>query len=327
MEDFSELLLHLYRMSRELPVEQFQDAALGLLRSILRFDSGYWGTGLIDASGLHVNSVHTCNFSPDFWAAYEEVKARDLVAPLVLERVGRTVNWDAARLFNGRANAAMRGHAMRFEACQGLSTTVMIPELGIMTFTSLYRADPSRSYSEDERRFVEAVMPHLAEALNLNRALHLPSLAAEPGAGRNLAIVDRQGVIYNAEPEFFELALLEWPDFRGLRIPADMLACFAAGGVYAGRQITLSARPVDDLLVVRGRWHTRLDELSPRERVAAGHYGQGLQHKEVARAMGCSPATARKHLQNAYRKLGVSDKAELARLLDGHREASAGSPQ
>jgi predicted transcriptional regulator len=57
-------------------------------------------------------------------------------------------------------------------------------------------------------------------------------------------------------------------------------------------------------------------------------FSTGASYKEIARDLGIAPTTARHHLREIYRKLGVSDKAALAHkllaqndseiVLDGH---------
>jgi DNA-binding CsgD family transcriptional regulator len=48
--------------------------------------------------------------------------------------------------------------------------------------------------------------------------------------------------------------------------------------------------------------------LTPREREALSHVMTGRTAQWIARAMGISPRTVTKHLENAYRKLGVSNR-------------------
>jgi DNA-binding NarL/FixJ family response regulator len=47
----------------------------------------------------------------------------------------------------------------------------------------------------------------------------------------------------------------------------------------------------------------------------AEHYAQGLSHKEVAQLLRVAPNTVRTQLASVYRKLGIGDKATLARRL------------
>jgi DNA-binding NarL/FixJ family response regulator len=49
--------------------------------------------------------------------------------------------------------------------------------------------------------------------------------------------------------------------------------------------------------------------LTEREAVVIGMLARGLQTKQVAAALGISAKTADRHIQNAYRKMGVSSRA------------------
>jgi DNA-binding NarL/FixJ family response regulator len=49
--------------------------------------------------------------------------------------------------------------------------------------------------------------------------------------------------------------------------------------------------------------------LTEREAEVVGMLARGLQTKEVARTLGISVKTADHHVQNAYRKIGVSTRA------------------
>jgi DNA-binding CsgD family transcriptional regulator len=49
--------------------------------------------------------------------------------------------------------------------------------------------------------------------------------------------------------------------------------------------------------------------LTEREVEVVGWLARGLQTKQVARQLGISPKTADRHIQNAYRKIGVSSRA------------------
>jgi DNA-binding NarL/FixJ family response regulator len=46
--------------------------------------------------------------------------------------------------------------------------------------------------------------------------------------------------------------------------------------------------------------------------------GNGLFYKQIAQALGLSVSTVRTHLYNAYRKLGVSDRAQAILLAREH---------
>lgn len=58
-----------------------------------------------------------------------------------------------------------------------------------------------------------------------------------------------------------------------------------------------------------------LDLLSRREREVIYLVGRGLSRKECARLCGISPHTVSEYTKNAYRKLGISNRVEAARLI------------
>jgi len=65
-----------------------------------------------------------------------------------------------------------------------------------------------------------------------------------------------------------------------------------------------------------------LASLSPREAEVARLFGMGQSYKAVARTLGSSPATVRHHLRQAYAKLGITSKVQMARLVCGQTTES-----
>ena len=55
--------------------------------------------------------------------------------------------------------------------------------------------------------------------------------------------------------------------------------------------------------------------LAPRELGAATLYAHGHSYKDIALALGLSPATVRTYLRSAYGLLGVRNKVELVSAL------------
>ena len=67
----------------------------------------------------------------------------------------------------------------------------------------------------------------------------------------------------------------------------------------------------------------REDSLSPREREIAEAYANGDTYHAIAGRLNLAPSTVRTHLSAIYRKLGVSSKLELHKVLQGGRPAVA----
>jgi DNA-binding CsgD family transcriptional regulator len=58
-------------------------------------------------------------------------------------------------------------------------------------------------------------------------------------------------------------------------------------------------------------------ELTPRERAVLAHVADGRTNAEVAQVLGISPLTVRKHLENAYEKLGVHTRTAAVAAVFG----------
>jgi HD-GYP domain-containing protein (c-di-GMP phosphodiesterase class II) len=89
----------------------------------------------------------------------------------------------------------------------------------------------------------------------------------------------------------------------------DQAAAELVREVEAGRHDPDAVTAVLDAL---GQEAPRLERpagLSEREAEVIGLLARGLQTKQVARALGISVKTADRHVQNAYRKIGVSTRA------------------
>ncbi len=63
-----------------------------------------------------------------------------------------------------------------------------------------------------------------------------------------------------------------------------------------------------------------IEALSKRELEIAHMYAQGDQYHQIASRLYIAPSTVRTHLSSIYRKLGVSSKLELHKVLEGDRD-------
>jgi DNA-binding NarL/FixJ family response regulator len=92
----------------------------------------------------------------------------------------------------------------------------------------------------------------------------------------------------------------------------------------AGR---LDADAVAAVVEAAGQRAPRIERpagLTEREAEVVGMLARGLQTKQVARALGISVKTADRHVQNAYRKIGVSTRAAATLFAMQHGLAAWG---
>jgi DNA-binding NarL/FixJ family response regulator len=127
------------------------------------------------------------------------------------------------------------------------------------------------------------------------------------------------GVIEFASPS--SRALLK--RYLGLdngRIPAWILARRKLTLLAGDRSLHIRVARTGDLqLLMLEERDARLERLSAREREVLDHVLLGKANDAIALELGIARATVAKHLEHAYRKLGVHNRTAAAALLDSTR--------
>jgi DNA-binding CsgD family transcriptional regulator len=72
-------------------------------------------------------------------------------------------------------------------------------------------------------------------------------------------------------------------------------------------------------LARRARPRGPLNGLTPREGEVLGHVAEGRTNAEIGWLLDVSPETVRKHLENAYAKLGVHTRTAAVALFGNAR--------
>lgn len=311
------LLLSVYRASRELPLDQFQATAMTLLEPWLRFDFAQWGRGPITPNAVTKRHVYLHNEGPDVLAAYDEIKGQDTVAEIAWARSSGVLAYCPADMFAVRAKAGIRAYTQRFEHNNNLLWYDVNHAQAFARWVSFYRADPNRRYADGDADLARFLVPHLFEALAINRIACLEHLR-EGGQERHyhLAIADRQGNFVHAEAGFAALLRNEFGADGATRLPEAALADVVERGRYTGRSVVLILARSPELLFLKLRPTRPADRLTPRELEVARALAKGGTHKSVARALCMAPSTARNHVDAIHRKLGIHKSTELVAHLD-----------
>jgi DNA-binding NarL/FixJ family response regulator len=101
-------------------------------------------------------------------------------------------------------------------------------------------------------------------------------------------------------------------------LSVDQAAASLGGEARAGR---LDTDAVGAVLEAAGHEKPRIERpagLTEREVEVVALLARGLQTKQVAHALGISVKTADRHVQNSYRKIGVSTRASAALFAMEH---------
>ncbi|BEP51261.1 LuxR C-terminal-related transcriptional regulator [Variovorax sp. V116] len=316
LHDFSELLLRLYRLSHELPIDAFQDAALDLIKPVLAFDSSMWGTATRTDSGIDIHTIHLHNQPAEMLAAYEEVKHLDTAAVEVGKRPKSTLSFNANAWFHRKDQAQLRAYGERFEQSNFFISSDVHPQTNFVHWLSLFRSDPDAHGTEHERQLLASLAPHVMQALALNRIVHLDRLEAGGQAPGGSAIGDLRGVLYHADGPFEATMKAEWPSWHGRTLPDALLAHFLGRHArYSGRAVVVTHHVEQGLLFLKSRIRCLADSLTPREHTIAELLARGDTHKDIAAMLNRSPATVRNHIQSIYDKLQVGNVAGLIQEL------------
>jgi DNA-binding CsgD family transcriptional regulator len=312
----SPFLLELYKLTGRGPSLEFSRQTFDLLQHTLPFDSGLWGTFTRTADGPRPHWGYLHGLPPQMLEEYEQVKQYDVVNQQAIANCGRTLNVSLADA-GPAAHPSIVGHARRWGMQHTLATMFLESPLNLFTAVCLYRKDAGRPFSEEERRFNEAIVPHLVQAWHLNAVqfLDAPSSPAS-GVPRARAVVDRYGVLYNVEPAFPTLLRREVADWEGPVLPSAWLpALERKNAEHRSGQLVMSiVRELpNQMFLVSLRARAPIDALSPRELMVAREFAAGKTHKEIARLFGTSPTTVRSQIRVIYTKLDVRTKVGLVR--------------
>lgn len=311
LEEFGKLVLGLYRGSREVPIESFQDWAFDHLKRFIAFDSAAWLTSTLhsmpDSAIFHTRHVY--KQPPELLSEWLQCKGATTFPRKVFAAAGTALTCTPATDMEPEVTA----HCHRYGIAQILTIALVDSIAGLHEMISLYRQDIARPFSEEERQFQQCLAPHLSETWRNCRMKHL----AFDSQDSHAAGADNHGVLHLIEPGFTLLLREEWPDWNGPLLPKPLLAaCRNGEGRHIGKRIAFYLASFNDHITLRARQKSPIDTLSKRELEVAQHYASGQDHKQIANILGLSPATVRNHLKAIYDKLAIDNKAALSAMVN-----------
>ena len=187
-----------------------------------------------------------------------------------------------------------------------------------------------RDFDERDRELALTLRPHVA-ALWRNAAARrqvaelLAELELDGDATAHAVVLFGAGGRIEHATVGARRLLAEWFRVHDGRLPSqlvDWVALARPGDRYtrqANGSILTIETAGDSVLTLRERLPPDAD-LTPREHEVLGLVAEGLTNTEIARRLWVAPSTVAKHLEQAYRKLGVGSRtaavARVAKLSD-----------
>jgi DNA-binding NarL/FixJ family response regulator len=188
----------------------------------------------------------------------------------------------------------------------------------LFIFTRFDQSD----FDERDRLAAALLQPHLAErAEEAEVALRAAEAmaAVEDGTieeARRVVLCSASGVIEFGSASSRAL-LVRYLGLENGRVPTSVLARRELTLRDSDRTLQIRIARTDNLhLLMLEERDTRVEKLTARERQVLEQVVLGKGNAVVALELGIAQATVAKHLEHAYRKLGVQNRTAAAALLD-----------
>lgn len=314
----SKLLLEMYRGSRKIDPESFQGWLFESIGKVMPIDGGSWVSGVQLGDVPPMHSYYLYHFGEGMIRDYVEIWHQDPLHVALEAHPGVTINLSRPD-YAGRPSVI--AFMEKYNVGSVMATRVVDPISKLRTVISVSRSPEVTPFTEEERLFMQDLVLHLIEVWTENRlgyALKCSENGRQNVIASATAVVDNNATLHVAEDYFSELLREEWKDWEGPRLPEalhEQLQEIEAPS-YIGEHIVLTRiGTIRDQFLLRIRRKAGVDRLGEREQQIARLVSDGLSQKEIARLCGISPATVNNHLSKIYLKLGIGDKAQLAKVL------------
>ena len=315
MDDrLSQFLLELYRASREIPFRNFQGWCLARLQQVIDFDSAWWGNA--SEMPLQMHRIHLHNCAPSILDDYLPYIDGDLFRIRACAQPGVTLN--TSDIYTREAldeTPIHQGFAIKHKVAWAMGTVVIDEISSLNELMTLWRHDRARPFTEVERERKQTLMPHMVEAHRNARLLELRqrSTATE---SQIWALCDERGYLQELSSRFASIAQRVWPHWRGSLLPGPLADAARKGQRLVTTDYVFDIQRVDHLRLISLQVRTAFDKLAPRQMEVARLYADGMTYHAIAARLGTSPATVRSQIAVLFKKLGVTNKVELARRIN-----------
>lgn len=290
----------------------FRAWALRELRRVIPFDGALWGTGSMQRRQFH--TVVTVGLPKTFPDALERTQAINPILPALMKQLDQPVTMESVIADEAFFDSPVYHQCFeQFEISRIMSTAHANERSGLYSLLTLYRKNRQHRFSEQEINDHARLSFHLFHGAAHHYFVHLSqTFHGERAANCAAAVVDCEGVYYEAQAHFLDLIERHFPKHRQHSLPFELPD---AGEVATVNDLCFKCEPFGDLTCILAWPAGPLDRLTEREREIVFAITQGLSFKQAARRIGVAPSTVANHLYRIYRKLDVNSRTELATLV------------
>lgn len=322
MDSHSKLLLDIYHCAAGATAADLNEYVLSSLKQVISFDSAaisdleYSKEQGFMISALYLHKAPIERFlerrevmGVEKLDAEGRLQSRDVVLQDACANRGRSVRADVSKL---RLNADIATYTNRFDTAHSLTFLSPLTSSPKATMIALWRATQRHGYDDGHTNVADNLFPHVLQARQINQRLALATLD-EP-ASTTIALSDYRGCLQFIEPAAVQMLQREWSNWGPPVLPQILMTKLGANNpaTYVGTAVQVRAvRQENILCLLISLRHAPSATLTPAELQVSSMAVQGMQNKEIARALGTSPATVRNQLHAVYRKIGVVSRHGL----------------
>lgn len=335
----SDFLLEIYTATGSVSPVRFAEFVIDRLKHLVDFDMSLFGL-VRPVEGVHVafGGLSSLGLNPLWIHMHREPRGmldewlsfcgKDQVLQEMLRTHQQVHSFHAPSSFRSKEQAFLLDFAVRKRHLNILGMASTYGDAGLTGAISLRRADASWRFTAHEEALAQMLLPHVWEAIRINRALttsHVQRVAGEPLQG--LCVCDDAGIVLFQDAAFERLRTSMFGDPHHFRLPAPLTTAFIVEERPNWEQdrLAFSCRRVAHLRFVTVVPRTGLNVLSKRERQIAHFFGTGLTHAEIAEELTIAGSTVRRHIESIYRKLNIRNKADLAFLVHSRPQTEVDS--
>ncbi|MFY0677827.1 MAG: hypothetical protein JXR18_11140 [Neptuniibacter sp.] len=316
-EQAEELVFELYQEAKLRPPSEYKQWAMQKSADLIGFDSGVWGDG---GNTLEVFSLFLFNQSQEMLENYGRLLAEgmedDLTAKII-ENLGSAVAQEDF-IDDWLSHPWYQAHCHKFGMEQACSMAFYRPNIDLFTCIAYYRDDINRPFTDEEKALKELIDPHLREAYEISMLLNMASeLRASVAEDEAFALVQSDGTVNYCNDYMVLLLRSGVIDLGKAIFPESFMEKVTTLQPFKYKDTFFTPSKLDSgLIFLSAHKAGRVDlNLTEKEREVAIQLASGYSYKKIGLILGKSPKTIQNQAASIYKKLGVSNKTELASIL------------
>lgn len=314
ISELSAFVLALNAQAQTRGTTDLVDWAVSHLADVIGFDSAWYGWAQVQSAGTLIHASSVYNLPEQYYAAWTEIADQDVLVEQFIENPRCIPTYDR---FGDTQSDGMATFADRF-GLKKMATAMCLREArSASLFVSAYRGGSHpRDWTLEETEFLQCAVDNISAAATIAARNDLVG----PDDETTSFLLSKHGATligFNTMRERFGHL---WTRGDGDRVPRWLADYVDQPGEHVlvdqGIVARCEHRSTSDglgLYRVSLRPLRKFDLLTARERDVAYALSSGKSHKETAKLLGVAPSTIRNQTQSIYGKLGIDNRASLAR--------------